>query len=162
MYAILVLLVLFLSTGLLLIAESALLHDRSFRGRKTLRKMGKWQSENRNLWDTPILQKLCTFASRFVYLEQTAEEKLRRDLSRAGYAVSPQMFTARKYAILAFGILGTILCVLLRFWFGLILMAEAYVTLTTSVGGQGLFLLLLAAVIYSVLRALKINTPLMR
>ena len=42
------------------------------------------------------------------------------------------------------------------------LMVEAYVTLTTSVVGQGLFLLLLAAVIYSVLRALKINTPLMR
>ena len=41
-------------------------------------------------------------------------------------------------------------------------MVEAYVTLTTSVVGQGLFLLLLAAVIYSVLRALKINTPLMR
>lgn len=123
MYAILILLALFLGTGLLLIAESALLHDRSFRGRKTLRKMGKWQSENRNLWDTPILQKLCTVASRFVYLEQTAEEKLRRDLSRAGYAVTPQMFTARKYVILAFGILGTILCVLLKFWFGLILMA---------------------------------------
>lgn len=42
------------------------------------------------------------------------------------------------------------------------LMVEAYVTLTTSVVGQGLFLLLLLAVIYSVLRALKINTPLLR
>lgn len=42
------------------------------------------------------------------------------------------------------------------------LLPDAYVTLTTSLVGQSLFLLLLAAVFYSVLRALKINRPLMR
>ena len=41
------------------------------------------------------------------------------------------------------------------------LMPDAYVALTTSMIGQGLFVLLLAAVFYSVLRALKINRPLM-
>ena len=40
-------------------------------------------------------------------------------------------------------------------------LADAYLTLTNSVGGQTLFLLLLAAVIFSVFRALKINKPLM-
>lgn len=40
-------------------------------------------------------------------------------------------------------------------------LADAYVTLTTSVVGQGLFVLLLLTVFYSVLRALKINRPLM-
>ena len=40
-------------------------------------------------------------------------------------------------------------------------LADAYLTLTNSVGGQALFLLLLAAVIFSVFRALKINKPLM-
>ena len=40
-------------------------------------------------------------------------------------------------------------------------LADAYLTLTTSVGGQALFLLLLAAVIFSIFRALKINRPLM-
>ena len=38
---------------------------------------------------------------------------------------------------------------------------DAYETLTSSVIGQSLFALLLAAVIYSVLRAVKINRPLM-
>ena len=123
MYITLILFSVFLGVGLLLIAESTLLHDRSFRGRKTMRQLGKWQSESKNLWDMPIMQKLCTFASRFVYLDQTEEEKLRRNLNRAEYAITPQMFTARKYVILAFGILGIVLCVILKFWFGLILMA---------------------------------------
>ena len=42
------------------------------------------------------------------------------------------------------------------------LLADAYVTLTTSAVGQGMFLCLLGAVVYSVLRALKINRPLVR
>ena len=40
-------------------------------------------------------------------------------------------------------------------------LADAYTTLTTSVAGQAMFILLLAAVIFSVFRALKINKPLM-
>lgn len=42
-----------------------------------------------------------------------------------------------------------------------ITLPDVYVTLTTSAVGQGMFILLLAAVVYSVLRALKINRPLM-
>ena len=38
---------------------------------------------------------------------------------------------------------------------------DAYLTLTTSVMGQTLFILLLLAVIFSVFRALKLNKPLM-
>ena len=38
---------------------------------------------------------------------------------------------------------------------------DAYLTLTGSLGGQAMFVLLLAAVIFSVFRALKINKPLM-
>jgi len=37
---------------------------------------------------------------------------------------------------------------------------DAYVTLTASLGGQALFVLLLIAVVFSVFRALKINKPL--
>lgn len=37
---------------------------------------------------------------------------------------------------------------------------DAYITLTTSVVGQSLFVLLLAAVVFSVLKALKLNKPL--
>ena len=39
------------------------------------------------------------------------------------------------------------------------LLAEAYATMTTSLLGQGLLLLLLAAVAFSVIRALKLNRP---
>ena len=38
---------------------------------------------------------------------------------------------------------------------------DAYLTLTNSLGGQAMFVLLLLAVIFSVFRALKINKPLM-
>lgn len=41
------------------------------------------------------------------------------------------------------------------------LMNEAYITLTTSFAGQGLFALLLGTVVYSVLRAIRINRPIM-
>ena len=40
-------------------------------------------------------------------------------------------------------------------------LADAYLTLTSSLVGQSMFILLLAAVIFSVFRALKINKPLM-
>lgn len=40
-------------------------------------------------------------------------------------------------------------------------LADAYLTLTGSLVGQSMFILLLAAVIFSVFRALKINKPLM-
>ena len=39
------------------------------------------------------------------------------------------------------------------------LLAEAYATMTTSLLGQGMLLLLLGAVVFSVLRALKLNRP---
>ena len=42
-----------------------------------------------------------------------------------------------------------------------LLMREAYVTMTTSFVGQGLMVLLLIAVVFSVFRAIKINRPLM-
>ena len=42
-----------------------------------------------------------------------------------------------------------------------VLMAEAYVTMTTSFAGQSLMVLLLIAIVYSVFKALKINKPLM-
>ena len=42
-----------------------------------------------------------------------------------------------------------------------ITLPDVYVTLTTSAVGQGMFILLLAAVVYSVFKALKINRPLM-
>ncbi len=41
-----------------------------------------------------------------------------------------------------------------------LLLPEAYTTMTTSLAGQGLLTLLLAAVVFSVFRALKINRPL--
>ena len=42
-----------------------------------------------------------------------------------------------------------------------LLMPDAYTTLTTSAVGQGMMVLLLAAVVYSALRAVRINRPLM-
>lgn len=42
-----------------------------------------------------------------------------------------------------------------------ILMHDAYVTMTTSLIGQGLMVLLLLAVVFSVFKAIKINRPLM-
>ena len=42
-----------------------------------------------------------------------------------------------------------------------LLMRDAYVTMTTSLVGQGLMVLLLLAVVFSVFKAIKINRPLM-
>jgi hypothetical protein len=42
-----------------------------------------------------------------------------------------------------------------------LLMRDAYVTMTTSLVGQGLMVLLLLAVIFSVFKAIQINRPLM-
>lgn len=59
--------------------------------------------------------------SRFVFLDDTAKESLTRQLHRAGLDMTPEQFTARKYVIFAGAGIAMVLCVLLKFWFGVII-----------------------------------------
>ena len=123
MNLILALFALIFAFGFWLIVQSLFLHDSSSNGTAALRQIAKWEQKETSLWDVSVLQKLCRLAERFVYLEETAREQLARKLSRAGYSLTPESFTSRKYVILAGGVLGAIFCALLQFWVGIILAA---------------------------------------
>ena len=118
-----ILIAILLAVGGWLICGSVLWHDKSFAGSGTLRHYGKWNAEKKDFWASPLMQKLTGFAGRFVYLDAASEEALARQLSKGGVDLTPRQFTARKYVILAVGVLGAILCILARFWFGIILCA---------------------------------------
>ena len=116
-----VLIAILLAVGLRLLCSVAFFHDTSFVGSSALRQFGKWREEKKDFWASPILQRLTGFASRFVFLDSNAEEQLTRQLNRAGLSLTPKEFTARRYVILFFGIVGAGLCGIMKFWLGIIL-----------------------------------------
>lgn len=112
-----------LAFGLWRVSAAVLYHDLYTTGKKNLQQIGKWQKDKQEFWDMPMFLRFTTRLKRFVFLDDTAKESLRRQLHRAGMNISPEEFTARKYVIfLLVGIL-IVFCVLLQFWFGIILCA---------------------------------------
>jgi len=61
-------------------------------------------------------------------MDETAGEKLGRDLEKAGLPITPKVYTARKYLTVFAGISLTAVCVVLRFYFGalIVLLAMAF------------------------------------
>lgn len=98
-----------------------LFHDSSFAGNSELHHYDKWQQEKKDFWGIPMIRCLTGLACHFVYLDDNAAEALSRQLTRAELSITPKEFTARRYVILFFGFIGAIICVLFRFWLGLLL-----------------------------------------
>ena len=119
MYIALILIAVFSALGTMMLLDAGILHNPTFRGRRSLRQAGKWQTRKQEVWDSPFAKKLTSMARRLVFLDQAAKEKLERSLSRAGYPVPPEEFTARKVVIIALGVLGVLICVILKFWLGI-------------------------------------------
>jgi len=121
MIALYTLICIIMSAGLWLIVSARLFHDSSFSGAKSLGRFHKWQENEKDIWNTPSLMRLTKWLSRFVFLEQSAEEKLTHQLDRAGLLISAQEFTARKYVIGLFAGIGILISALLKFWLGILL-----------------------------------------
>lgn len=100
---------------------AGVLRDRSFVGRRAMRKLARQQRTARELWTAPPLAPMVAFAARYVYLDDLAAEILAKQLSRAELELTPQEYTARKYVVVALGGAAVALCGLLRFWFGVIM-----------------------------------------
>ena len=112
-----------LSIGLYQAGCAVLLGDRSYVGRKSLRKMAGWNRPKQDLWAIHPICDFVSYATRFVYLDPEAQESLEKQLDRVGLQITPQQFTARKYVIAAAGVLGIALCAILKFWMGVVLAA---------------------------------------
>jgi len=102
--------------GLKIVCAAA--DGRSFAGRGTLKKIAKWQKEPFDPWAVFPLKQLLAAASRLVYVDETAGAKLGRDLEKAGLPITPKVYTARKYLTVFAGIGLTVVCFILRFYFG--------------------------------------------
>lgn len=106
-----------LGFGLWMILSAVLFRGRSF----SVHRSRKWENREKDIWISPILCRLTAWMSRFVFLEESAKDKLGRQLERAGLNLSPEEFTARKYVIAAFAAVGIGLCAVLKFWLGVLL-----------------------------------------
>ena len=60
------------------------------------------------------MRKATRFLTRFVYLDDTARDSLRRQLHRAGMDITPEQFTARKYVIYAGAGVAALLCAIVE------------------------------------------------
>ena len=121
MNAVYILICILFSAGLWQVCSAQLFHDKSFSGAKSIGRFQKWQDNEKDIWKSPFLMRLTDWLSRFVFLEQSAEEKLSHQLDRAGLMLTPQEFTARKYVIGIFAGLGIGACALVKFWLGILL-----------------------------------------
>ncbi len=119
----LILIAILLVCGAWLILSAKLFHDKSFYGHKTLSQLKKWQQKDRDVWDYPVMQKLVAFVSQYVFMDKASAETLSKKLSRAGLDVTPQRFMARKYIVAALSVSVILLCALLEFWLGILLVA---------------------------------------
>lgn len=95
----------------------------SLVGRRALLEISKWERGQRDVWAAPPLKQLSTLAARAVLLNDTAAGRLARNLEKAGLSITPQEYTARKYLIVAGGILLAAMCAGLRFYFGVLIAA---------------------------------------
>ena len=123
LYLYLLLCAAFLGGGLWLAATAALRGEKSYAGRRTLRRIAKWERGRKSVWNAPSVSRITAFLSRFVYMDETARESLTRQLYRAGTSITPEQFTARKYVIALLGGAGILVCALFGFWMGVILCA---------------------------------------
>jgi pilus assembly protein TadC len=98
---------------------------RSYAGRGVLSKMSKWQKKPFDPWTTFPLKQLLAVASRLAYVDEPVGVKLGKDLEKAGFPITPQEYTARKYLIVAAGISLTAVCFICRFYFGMFILLLA-------------------------------------
>lgn len=109
-----------LAFGAWRVSAGVLYHDKYTTGKKNLQQIGKWYKEKQEFWDNSLFKKATRFLTRFVYLDDTARDSLKRQLHRAGMDLTPEQFTARKYVVIAGAGVAALLCVLCQFWFGII------------------------------------------
>jgi Flp pilus assembly protein TadB len=96
-------------------------NGRSLAGRRTLSKLSKWQKKPFDLWAVTPLKQLLALTARLVFLDEATASKLGKDLEKAGLTITPQAYTARKYLIVAIGIGLTASCIIMRFYFGVLI-----------------------------------------
>jgi pilus assembly protein TadC len=114
-------LILFIVALLLFLGLKAIFgasQGRSFAGSRTLKKMSGWQDKRRDIWASTPLKQLTALAARAVLMDETTASRLERNLEKAGFSITPQEYTARKYLIMTFGIILTALFSFLHFYFG--------------------------------------------
>jgi hypothetical protein len=73
-----------------------------------------------DIWAAPPLRQLIAAISRLVYMDEAAQAKLGKDLSKAGLAISPREYMARKYIIVMGCVCLAALCAFFRFYLGLV------------------------------------------
>ena len=123
---------LLLASGAWQISRVLLLRERSSVGRKAIRALAeKKRREREALWNTPIVRRACAFLAARIHLNELSREALERRLRRAELDITPEEYTARQYLCVVPGALAALLCVLSRFYLGLIAaaLATAYLLL---------------------------------
>lgn len=122
---------------------------RSYIGHRIIRNISRWQREKLDIWAVFPLKQLVAGTARIVCLDEASAEKLGRSLIKAGVMITPRVYTAKKYLIVAFGICLMAIFLLQHFFFGIVVcvMVVAYAliklhnTLTSKIKKKELIIL---------------------
>jgi len=99
----------------------AVTQGRSFAGSRTLSKLFGRQRKQHDIWASPPLKQLTALVAHAVPMDEAAASRLERNLEKASLTITPQEYTARRYLIVAAGILLAAPCSILHFYFGILI-----------------------------------------
>jgi Flp pilus assembly protein TadB len=94
--------------------------SHSYIGRGTLIKLSGGVRRRSDIWAAMPFRLLLAAIARLVYTDEAAWSKLSKDLSKAGLAVTPREYLARKYLIIMGCACLAALCVLLKIYLGIV------------------------------------------
>ena len=93
----------------------------SYVGHRKFAKMKHWNKTETDLWSLFPMPQLLRIASRLAYVDVVAELTLQKQLTRAGLSDTPKEYTGKKYVLILLGTALSALCVLAKFYMGIIL-----------------------------------------
>ena len=107
--------------GLRILISAIANKQYSYVGHRKLAKMKRWSKTETDLWSLFPMAQLLRIASRLAYVDEAAAVTLQKQLTKAGLSDTPREYTGKKYILILLGTALSVLCVLAKFYMGIIL-----------------------------------------
>ncbi|MEA4896184.1 MAG: hypothetical protein VB064_13140 [Oscillospiraceae bacterium] len=106
--------------GLKILVSAMANKQYSYVGHRKLAKMKRWNKTDTDLWSLFPMPQLLSVASKIAYIYEATEADLQKQLTRAGLSDTPREYTGKRYLLIFLGASLSALCVLAKFYMGII------------------------------------------
>jgi tight adherence protein C len=107
--------------GLKVLVSAMANKQYSYVGHRRFAKMKRWNKTETDLWSLFPMPQLLRIASRIAYVDEVEAVTLQKQLTRAGLSDTPKEYTGKKYLLILLGTALSAICVLAKFYMGIIL-----------------------------------------